>query len=263
MPSEPEVPTREGESPRYRVTLDVFEGPLDLLLRLVECRELDITHVSLAAVADQYLAYVARLRQVSAANLVDFLVIAAKLLVIKSRSLLPGHEDDMDEAEEEDVGAELAQQLLEYKRFKEVASRLRDIESAGLRTYSRIARPPRVERRLRPGDVTLTDLLNAFRRILENHPPVAPVDSIVAPLKVSMSDCIKAIHDLLRDRHRADFSTLVRRARSRMEVVVSFLALLELVKRRRLRLIQERPFDEIYLVEPEPSPNANTAPTDR
>ena len=217
-------------SSTYHVSLEVFEGPLDLLLRLIERQELDITKVSLAAVAGQYLAHVARLQEVSAANLAGFLVVAAKLLLIKSRALLPRPEHETLAEEQEDLGDELARQLLEYKRFKEVASKLREIEAAGLRAFSRIAPPPEVERRLQPGEVSLADLLDALRHALESHPLVAPVDNVVAPIRVSISDCIEAIYELLRHRPRARFSTLMGRAKSRMEVVVSFLALLELIK---------------------------------
>ena len=148
MTADVQARTATSHALTYRVTLEVFEGPLDLLLRLVEREELDITGVSLAAVADQYLAYVAALQEVSAANLADFLVIAARLLLIKSRSLLPRPECETDVSEQEDVGEQLAQQLLEYKRFKEVAANLREIEAVGLRAFSRIAPPPQMDRRL-------------------------------------------------------------------------------------------------------------------
>jgi len=240
-------------SSTYRVTLEVFEGPLNLLLRLIECQELDITQVSLAAVADQYLAHVARLQEASAADLADFLVVAAKLLVIKSRSLLPIDEEEPDDPEEEDVGEDLAQQLLEYKRFKEVANNLREIEAAGLRTFTRVAHPPQVAMRLQPGVVTLTDLLEAYNQVLADHPPEGSVDGVVTPLRVSLFDCIKAIRELLRGRQWARFSSLIRRARSRTEIVVSFLAVLEMVKQQRLRVTQEHLFGEIYLEEREPS----------
>jgi len=259
MTSERDAPANEDFPPTYQVVLEVFEGPLDLLLRLIEREELDISKVSLAAVADQYLAHVAMLQEVSAANLADFLVIAARLLVIKSRSLLPRLEVEVDEAEEGDIGEELARRLLEYKRFKEVAGKLRDIEATGLRAFPRIAPPPKMETRLQPGEVTLAELLEAFQRALEVHPPTAPVDQVLAPIKVSITDCIETIYDLLRERRRARFSTLLRRARSRMEVVVTFLAMLELIKQRRLRVTQEEPFGEIYIEERGPSPDEGTA----
>jgi segregation and condensation protein A len=248
--------------PTYRVTLEVFEGPLDLLLQLIEREELDITRVSLALVADQYLAYLAVLREVAADSLADFLVVAAKLLLIKSRSLLPPPEEPEDDEDEEDVGEELARQLLEYKRFKDVATRLRSIEEAGRRAYARVVPSPKVDQRLLPGEVSLEELLQALKRVLEAHPPVPPVDGVVAPVVVHIGDCIQAIEETVRRYTRVHFSTLMRRARSRLEVIVTFLAVLELIKQQRLQAVQEQPFGEIYLEARQPDPDIDIVPTD-
>lgn len=265
------VPARDPRRPdavevtiaTYRVALDVFEGPLDLLLRLIEREELDISKVSLAIVADQYLGYVATLQEVSAANLADFLVIAARLLVIKSRALLPKPEEDTDDEEEgEDPGEELARQLLEYKRFKEVAARLRTLEEAGQRAYPRLAPPPQIERRLRPGDVSLAELLDALKRALELHPPAPPIDGVVAPVVVHIADCMRNLLDLTAGGARVRFGAVMRRARSRLEVIVTFLALLELIKQQRVRAAQDTPFGEIYLEAREPDPHADIPATD-
>ncbi len=247
----------------YRVTLEVFEGPLDLLLRLIEREELDISKVSLAMVADQYLAHIALLKELSAANLADFLAIAARLLLIKSRALLPQAEDEEgDEEEEEDLGAELERQLLEYKRFKEAAGKLRDIESAGLRAYPRVASLPEMERKLQAGEVSLMELLEAFKRALEAHPALPPVDGVVAPVVVHIADCIQTIVTMVQRHPRVHFSALMQRARSRLEVVVMLLAVLEMMKQQRLRAIQEQLFGEIYLEARAPDPNAEISATD-
>jgi len=245
----------------YRVNLDVYEGPLDLLLRLIEQEQLDITTVSLVLVTDQYLAHIARLEEISAANLADFVVLAARLLVIKSRALLPKPVVPVDE-EEEDPGELLALQLLEYKRFKQVAQHLRSMEESGLREYPRIAAPPQVETRLQPGDVTLEELAAAFRRALEAHPPKPPADDIVAPITVRIVDCIDQLTHAVQRYPRVRLSTIIRRASSRLEVIVYFLAMLELIKQQRLRAAQERPMAEIYLEAREPDPEADIQPID-
>ena len=246
----------------YQVALEIFEGPLDLLLRLIERQELDITKVSLAVIADQYLGYIALLQDIPAADLADFLVIAAKLLVIKSRALLPEPEDEAEDEREEDVGDELVRQLIEYKRFKEVATRLKDIEEKGLKTYPRIAAPPHMERRLRPGEMSLAELVTAFKVALEAHPPSPPVDEVVSPVVVRIADCIRNISDLVQSQRRVRLSTLIRRARSRLEIVVNFLAILEMVKQQRLLATQEQAFGEIYLQAREPDPDVAVPPTD-
>lgn len=246
----------------YRVTLDVFEGPLDLLLRLIEREELDISRISLTLVADQYLAYVAQLSETSAANLADFLVVAAKLLLIKSRALLPKMEEEEQEEDKDEVGEELEHQLREYKRFKEAAKALRQIEERGLKAYPRIAAPVQLQQRLEPGSVTLADLVEACKRALEAHPVAQPVDRVVAPIVVHIADCIKTITELLHRHRRLRFSTLVRRARSRLEIIVSFLALLELLKQQRLVAVQERAFGEIYIEPRVPDSEADLLPLD-
>jgi segregation and condensation protein A len=244
----------------YQVTLDVYEGPLDVLLRLIERQELDIALVSLALVADQFLEHVARLKEVSAGNLADFLVIAARLLVLKSRVLLP--RSDEDEEEEEEWEEDLVERLRQYKRYKEAAARLREIEECGLRCYPREVPSPKLEARLLPGDATLDELVAALRRVLAAHPPTPPVDDVVAPVVIHISACIRTIQSLIQRYPRLRFATLMRRARSRMEVIVTFMAMLELIKQQRLRVTQERSFGEIYLQAREPDPEAEIAPLD-
>ena len=149
----------------YLVSLDVYAGPLDVLLRLIEHEELDITRVSLALVADQFLAYVAEIETISAANLGDCLVIAARLLVLKSRVLLPRYEEEPDE-EDEDWESDLLERLKEYRRFKQVANALREIEASGQRSYPRLAPPPKFEPRLKPGEAFADELFKAFQQVL-------------------------------------------------------------------------------------------------
>jgi segregation and condensation protein A len=242
----------EAEQP-YRVKLEVFEGPLDLLLRLIEKQELDITKVSLVAVTDQYLEYISHAEGINADNLADFLVVAAKLLLIKSRALLPAPPVSVSE-EEEDVGDELARQLREYKLFKELAQQLRAREELGLRAYLRLAALPDLERKLDPSGVSLEDLLAAAREALALRAPADPVNGVVSPVTISITDRIRHIESLLARKGTFSFHRLLRRARSRPEIIVTFLALLELIKARRVRVEQEKLFGEIWVSRPEEAP---------
>ena len=243
----------------YQVELEIFKGPLDLLLKLIQRQELDITAVSLAVVTDQYLAYLAELQQRSASQLADFLQVAGRLLVIKSRVLLPRPEEE--EEEEPELEDDLVLQLREYRRYKETAARLRVIEEAGLRTYPRAAPLPRVEKRLAPGEASVADLVAAFRQVLEAHPEAQPVDGVVAPIAVHIGECIERILDRVERYRRARFSALMRGTRSRLEVVVMFLAMLELMKQQRVRVVQEQLFGEIYLEAREPAAQSSAAST--
>lgn len=250
--------TDPPEEQPYHVKLEVFEGPLDLLLHLIEKQELDITKVSLAAVTDQYLEYIQHLDRISAENLAEFLVVAAKLLLIKSRALLPAP-PAAEAEEEEDLGEELARQLREYKKFKEVAQQLREREESGLRAYVRIGSLPHLDRQLDLTDVSLDDLLAAVREALTLHPPSEPVDGVVAPLVIFISDKIQEIVALLSEHGSFSFNRVLHSAASRAEVIITFLALLELIKGRRVRVQQQQLFGEIlvFAVE-EPPPTSTT-----
>lgn len=235
----------------YRVKLDIFQGPLDLLLKLIQRQELDITLVSLAVVTDQYLAYLAEMQtqtqpERSPARLADFLHIAGRLLVIKSRTLLP-QPDSGEDKPEDDAEEDLVLQLRDYQRYKETAARLRVIEEGGQRSYPRAAPAPYVEARLAPGEVSVAELVATFRKLLASHPEAQPVDGVVAPLVVHLDDCIERIVDLLSRSRRIRFGALMRTGHSRLEVIVTFLALLELIKQQRVRAVQEHLFGEIVV----------------
>ena len=240
----PQGPPEEARP--YQVKLEIFEGPLDLLLHLIEKQELDITKVSLVAVTDQYLEYISHAEGINADNLADFLVVAAKLLLIKSRALLPAPPAPLGE-EEEDVGDELARQLREYKLFKELAQQLRTREEQGLRAYLRLATLPDLERKLDPEGVSLEDLLAAAREAFALRTADGPASSMVKPVTISITDRIQHIESLLKRKGTFSFHRLLRQAKSRPEIIVTFLALLELIKARRVQVQQEKLFGEIWV----------------
>jgi segregation and condensation protein A len=254
-------PNEKARMTTYQVSLQVFEGPLDLLLRLIEREQLDITLVSLALVTDQYLAYIVQLEECSAANLAEFLVIAARLLVIKSRVLLPQPEERKP-VEEDDWADDLVERLREYKRYKITAAKLRQIEEQGRHVFPRMAPPPKVERKLQPGEVSLAELAEAFRRVLTAHPPAPPVDQVVSPIVVSIAECIQRVIERVGTSRRVRFSSLMGEARSRLEIIVTFMAVLELTKQQRVRLVQEDLFGEIYVSARQPDPRAEIPPMD-
>ncbi len=244
----PFIPTSQAGAD-YVIRLDIFEGPLDLLLHLIERRELDITAVAIAEVTDQYLEYLARAENISPRLMADFIAMAARLLLIKSRALLPSPPAE-EEEEEEDPAEALARQLRAYKQFRQIAHLLSEREKAHLRAYVRVAPPPALERRLEPGDVTLEDLVNALRRVLEEQEEV-PVDAtVVTPYTVTIQDKIGELRSLLQKFRRLDFTRLLKRSRHRQEIIVTFLAVLELIKQEEVLVRQEGLFGPILLEGP-------------
>jgi segregation and condensation protein A len=205
---------------------------------------LDITAVSLAQVTDQYLAYIHQMN-VPADEISAFLVVAAKLLQIKSEALLP--RPPVREPGEEDVGESLARQLRIYKRFKELANWLDERETKHLRTYLRVAPPPHVEGRLDLSDVTLTDLMAAAEAIFTEEQDKAALGTVISAPHITIREKILWIAQQLSKESRTSFSGLVGNKPSRMEVVVTFLALLELVKRHHVSAQQEGLFTDIQI----------------
>ncbi|MFZ6030997.1 MAG: segregation and condensation protein A [Chloroflexota bacterium] len=235
--------TASHQAKGYTVSTPVYEGPLDLLLQLIERAELDITKLALAQVTDQYLQHLRAIRETASPDEVSaFLVIAARLVQIKSEALLPVQ--PTRQPDEEDPGEALAQQLIAYKRYRQIANLLAEREVQGLRTYLRLAPPPKIEGSVDLSGLTLADLIAAAQAIFA--PDRRPqLNTVVRAPKVTIRDKIKLIAQTLRQRGRATFSILLGSKRTRLDVVVTFLAMLELAKRRLVNVTQETLFGEI------------------
>jgi segregation and condensation protein A len=234
-----------GPHTGYQVRIPIYEGPLDLLLNLIERAELDITTVSLAMVTDQYLAYMHSLEQANADDMSGFLIIAARLLQIKSEALLP--RPPKREPGEEDVGESLVEQLRLYKRFKEIGAWLEARQAAGLATYLRVAPPPRITVKFDPSTLTLEMLVEAAQSALARAADKEPLASVIAAPIVTIREKIHLISRTLRQLQRASFRGLIGDTATRLEVVVTFLALLELIKRYRVQVRQDSLFSDIQI----------------
>jgi len=229
----------------YTIATPVYEGPLDLLLQLIEHAELDITKLSLAIITDQYLEYIHRLTDLSADEVSAFLVIAAKLLQIKSEALLP--RPPQREPGEEDPGEALAKQLIIYKRYREIAGILDQRKEAGLRTYLRVAPPPKLEGGLDLTGITIDDIAAAAQEIFTSLNLADTLKTVVPPSRITIREKISLITDSLRHRKNVSFRSLINHENSRLEIVVTFLAMLELIKRHLVRVSQEGLFGDISL----------------
>lgn len=232
----------------FELRLSAFQGPLDLLLRLVEGASLDITTVSLVQVTDQYLSHLHRTPRADPAALVEFIVIGAKLLYLKSCALLPTATPVPPKAAQaqEAVGRELTQMLEEYRRFKGAAAALRQMEEQGQQAYPRQAPPPIA---LPPGlkGVTLETLVRIFQEALSRQPPQPEVPALERE-PVTVAEKMAEIGASLERQGRLSFRAVVMACRSRTEVVAAFLAVLELIKAGRALAEQEEPFEDILLV---------------
>jgi segregation and condensation protein A len=229
----------------YKVVTPVYEGPLDLLLQLIEQAELDITKLALAQVTDQYLRHMRSLATQLPEEVSAFLVIAAKLLQVKSEALLP--RPPAREEGEEDPGEALARQLLAYKRYKEIADTLQQRDKDGLHTYLRLAAPPKVKEKADFGEFNLADLRDLAKMVYAKIDDRPELRTVVRAPRVTIREKIGMIVNQLRENRKTSFGKLIGEKRSRLDVVVTFLAMLELVKRHFVRASQEKLFSEINL----------------
>ncbi len=223
-----------------------FQGPMDLLLKLIEQEELPITSVSLVQITGQYLAHLAEMEELQPEGIAEFLVMAARLIYIKSAALLPRPAAESEE-EEEDPAETLARQLREYKLFKQRAALLQTLEEAGQRAYVRLAPPPQLQKRLEPGGLNVATLLDALYAVLEDlEAPPRPIHSI-APLDITIDACMAALKKGLAGGKSVHFRQFLGQARGRIEVLVHFLALLEMIKLGEIAVRQEKMFGEIVI----------------
>jgi segregation and condensation protein A len=240
-----EASERDDEARRdsYRVKLEIFEGPLDLLLYLIKKDEIDIYDIPIARITEQYLAYLELMKELDISVAGDFLVMASTLIYIKSKTLLPPEpkvdgEDDLGE----DPRAELIERLLEYQKFKSASQMLYsrgEIESA---CYTR--GPLETDSSNPEVSTTLFDLLRVFREVLKRAE--AQIEMEIARDEMTIAEKLAQIHAMLEERERINVRELFEMSRSKRELIITFLALLELVKEWKIYLIQDEPFGDIF-----------------
>jgi segregation and condensation protein A len=240
------------------VKVDVFEGPLDLLLHLIEENEIDIYDIPIATITEQYLAYLRAMEELDLEIASEFLVMAATLMEIKTRMLLPRPSPAGEEAAEADPRQELVDMLLEYRRLKQAAAELKRLsDDQSRRVFRSAASPtPTEERQIDLGDIRLFDLAARFRMALGRaRPAVSEIARESFSVRQKMRHILRQLSGLARS-GVLTFGRIVSSAVSRREVVITFLALLELVKRRRVRVEQDGLFGEVIIYAAGASPEA-------
>ena len=234
----------------YKVKLDVFEGPLDLLLYLIKRDEVDIYDISIERITKQYLAYMEAFQVLNIDLAGEFIVMAANLLYIKSRTLLPVDQQMADEeAEEEDPRFELIRQLIEYKKFKEAAANLRNQEALRENLFPRSPVTPELapQETLLVEEVGIFDLINAFQKVLKRLEKKPEDLREIFAENFTVSDKIDHVLRVLHVGVSLRFDELFADAASRTEIVVTFLAMLELIRLKQLRVRQDTHFGEIWI----------------
>ena len=232
----------------YKVKLEIFEGPLDLLLYLIKRDEIDIYDISIERITRQYLEHLQAFKELNIDLAGEFVAMAANLIYLKSRSLLPVDQQPPEEdAEEDDPRWELIRQLIEYKKFKEAGAQLHLRELKQERIFAREGgSSPPAEGLLELGEVGIFQLINAFQNVIKRVEARQDLQELPGE-RFSVSEKIDTILQRVGAGGRIRFSDLFGAIVSRLEVVVTFIALLELIRLKQVRAIQKNIFDEIEI----------------
>lgn len=233
----------------YEVKIDNFEGPLDLLLHLIKESKVDIWEISIADIAEEYLAYIQRMEKLNLDIASEYLVMASELIEMKSRMLLPRQEKDVGEEGEEDPKERLIRRLVEYQKYKEVTKNFKELESLRQEFYTKA--PDNLKEYVEEGvvpssDVTLEDLMLAFQKFLNRKELEKPLQTTVTKKEITVEERRKSIRDILTKRKRVDFFELFEVV-TKEYIVVTFLAILEMAKKQELLIKQESDFSQIMI----------------
>jgi len=230
----------------YHVKLQIFEGPLDLLLFLIKKEEIDIYSIPIAKITQQYLEYIELMQMLDLEIAGEFILMAATLMRIKVKMMLPSEGEDSEEVEE--LKDELVRSLIEYKRFKETAEELSEIE---YEERKRFTRNFSYEQDLKPDDYpypseyTIFDFITILKNVLEKTPEKDYYS--IKKEKIYVEERIKFILNLIKSNEKISFLEIVSRRKNKIFIIATFLAVLELSQRKLIRLFQVRPFQDILI----------------
>ncbi len=228
----------------YHVRTEKFEGPMELLLELIQKEKMDITELSLSKVTDEYLEHIRNNQDIKLEHLADFLTVAARLILIKSKAILPTLK--FSEEEEEEI-KDLTYQLAEYKKFKEAALKIGQLTEEKRFCFSREGFANVAPIFYPPEDINMYDLKKYFLSVLAEIPVIEKLQEEIVSEAVTMEERINDLEGMLREKIQSSFSALVEDAKDKVDVIISFLAMLEMVKQRLVQVEQGELFSEISL----------------
>lgn len=232
---------------RYEVKINEFEGPLDLLLHLIKKSNIDIYDISLEEITNQYLDYINNMKELNLDIASEYLVMASELLEYKSKSLLPKKENIEDEYEE-DPKQELIKRLVDYKKYKEITSAFKELESIRSNIYTKS--PSNIsdysDNKLNNENVSVDDLINAFKKFIDRKNMEKPINTKITAKELSVSDRIIGIRNILKTKKSINFIDLFDK-HNKSYVVVTFLSILEMSKNKEIEIVQDDNFSSILI----------------
>ncbi|MCI5732836.1 MAG: segregation/condensation protein A [Tenericutes bacterium] len=233
---------------QYKVTIDNFDGPLDLLLHLIKEQDIDIYDIKIEEITKQYLDYIKEMKDLNLSVASEYLVMASELIEMKSKMLLPKKEKQEDDEYEEDPREVLIERLLAYKKYKEVTSEFKDLELTRKLVFTK--EPVNLSSYAKEKDIKedlgVDDLINAFNILMQKKELDKPLATKITKKELSVSEKVKKIKDILKVRKKMNFEEVFE-VQSKEEVIISFLSILEMVKKKEILLTQEGNFKSIII----------------
>lgn len=226
-----------------------FEGPLDLLLHLIKKSKMEIFDIEISEITNQYIKYIEEMNELNLDIASEYLVMAAELIEMKSRKLLPNNNEEDDEVEEENPEEELKRRLIEYKKYKESTDVFRNLENNRLSYFTKAPESLKKysdDKLVNDGSVGINDLLDAFQKLLERQEYNKPMSTRIARKELSVKERVSIIRDILKEKKKVSFVELFDDF-SKPYVVVTFLSVLEMTKNKEITLRQDNNFSDIYL----------------
>lgn len=235
-------------SDKYVVTIDNFDGPLDLLLHLIKEQDIDIYDIKIEDITKQYLDYIRHMKELNLEIASEYLVMASELIEMKSKMLLPKKKEKEDDDYEEDPRELLIERLLAYKRYKEVTSEFKDLELTRKMVFTR--EPDNLNRYVKEDEnseeLGVTDLIDAFNNLLKRKELDRPIATKITKKELSVTEKVNKIKNILRNKKKINFEDIFE-VSTKEEVIISFLSVLEMVKKDEILLTQEGNFKNIVI----------------
>lgn len=235
-------------SDKYVVTIDNFDGPLDLLLHLIKEQDIDIYDIKIEDITKQYLDYIRHMKELNLEIASEYLVMASELIEMKSKMLLPKKKEKEDDDYEEDPRELLVERLLAYKRYKEVTSEFKDLELTRKMVFTR--EPDNLNRYVKEDEnseeLGVADLIDAFNNLLKRKELDRPIATKITKKELSVTEKVNKIKNILRNKKKINFEDIFE-VSTKEEVIISFLSVLEMVKKDEILLTQEGNFKNIVI----------------
>lgn len=235
-------------SDKYVVTIDNFDGPLDLLLHLIKEQDIDIYDIKIEDITKQYLDYIRHMKELNLEIASEYLVMASELIEMKSKMLLPKKKEKEDDDYEEDPRELLIERLLDYKRYKEVTSEFKDLELTRKMIFTR--EPDNLNRYVKEDEnseeLGVADLIDAFNNLLKRKELDRPIATKITKKELSVTEKVNKIKNILRNKKKINFEDIFE-VSTKEEVIISFLSVLEMVKKDEILLTQEGNFKNIVI----------------